>query len=160
MSMKRCWAALLILIGVGVSTPAVASEPQAESNEAAIREVILAAEADCKSYQNGKLIMTKKAWPRVDLTRDGRPDVIVDAREFRCTTAATLWCGTGGCPITVITDGTPHEFLAKGWKIVDWSNLAVLLLEVHGSECGGTNLRKCVRAEVWSEGEFRSVGRE
>ena len=157
MSMKGLWAGLLLMTAVGGMACTSMSEPKAESNEAAIRKVIAAAEADCKGYQDGKLILTKKAWPQVDLTRDGRPDIIVDAREFRCTTAATLWCGTGGCPITVISDGIAYEFFAKGWKVVDWSNLRVLLLEVHGSECGGTNLRKCVRAEVWSEGAFRSV---
>ncbi len=160
MNRTGLWALFLVIIGIGLSACALAKEPQAESNEVAIRKVIETAEADCKGYQNGKLIMTKKAWPRVDLTGDGELDVIVDAREFRCTTAATLWCGTGGCPITVISDGVPHEFLAKGWKVVEWSNLRILLLEVHGSECGGTNLRKCVRAEVWSDGAFRSIDAE
>jgi hypothetical protein len=158
--MKALWVALLLLSGTAASGAnlAHASEAVAERNELALKKVIERAEQDCKGYQDGKLIMTKKAWPRIDLTGDGNPDVIVDARRFRCSTAATLWCGTGGCPITVITDGRAHEFLAKGWKVVDWSNLRILLLEVHGSECGGTNLRNCVRAVVWSEGAFRSVG--
>ncbi len=157
MSMKGFWAALLAIIAVAGSTPALASAAQDGNNEAALRQVIEAAEADCQGYQDGKLILTRKAWPTVDLTGDGRPEMIVNAGEFRCSTAATLWCGTGGCPITVIVDGEAHMLFGRGWKVVDWSNLRVLLLEVHGSECGGTNLRKCVRAVVWSEGAFRSV---
>ena len=144
--------ALAVLMG-----PLASAFTGDQGNEAAVAQVIAEARADCSDYRDGELILPDKPWPEIDLTHDGRMATIVDAHEFHCTTAATLWCGTGGCPVTVIIGGEPHEFMAKGWKVVDWSNIRVLLLEVHGSECGGTNLRKCVRAEVWSDGAFRSV---
>lgn len=125
--------------------------------ETAEQKVFEAARADCKAFENGVFATTRKAIPRIDLTGDGKPDTIIDSVDFRCSTAGTLWCGTGGCALTIIVDGTAHDFLAKGWKVVDWGRFKVLLLQVHGSECGGTNLLTCVRAVVWSDGAFRTV---
>ncbi len=125
--------------------------------ETAEQKVFAAARADCKAFENGVFSTTKKAIPRIDLTGNGIPDAIIDSLQFRCSTAGTLWCGTGGCEITIIVDGIPHKFLAKGWKVVDWTSFKVLLLQVHGSQCGGTNLLTCVRAVVWSDGAFRTV---
>ncbi|MCR9212204.1 MAG: hypothetical protein NXI13_00690 [Proteobacteria bacterium] len=144
---KRISLALLLLV---VAMGGV----QAETAE---QKVFKAAENDCKAFENGVFSTTRKAIPRIDLTGDGIPDTIIDSLQFRCSTAGTLWCGTGGCEITIIVEGKPYEFLAKGWKVVDWTSFKVLLLQVHGSQCGGTNLLNCVRAVVWSDGDFRSV---
>ncbi len=147
--MDRIIGALIVGIGMAVATMAAA--------ETAEQKVMEQARKDCSSFENGVLTTTRKAIPRIDLTGDGVPDTIIDAHEFRCSTAASMYCGTGGCSLWVIVGDKSYAYLAKGWKVVEWANLKVLLLEVHGSECGGTNLRKCVRAEVWSEGGFYSV---
>lgn len=120
--------------------------------------IIQKARQECQSFENGVLEITDKAITRVDLTGDGEPDELVDSRAFSCSSAASLFCGTGGCSLTAIVGGSTTEFLAKGWRIVDWDGQPVLLLAVHGSECGGTNLRRCYNAMAWSEGAFRSVG--
>ncbi len=56
-----------------------------------------------------------------------------------------------------IGHATVRRFHAEGWRVITWDSLPILLLAVHGSECGGTNLRRCFRAVVWSEGAFRSI---
>jgi hypothetical protein len=130
----------------------------AAAAETAEQKVMDEARKDCSSFENGVLATTRKAIPRIDLTGDGIPDTIIDSHEFRCSTSASMYCGTGGCSLWVIVGDTSYPYMAKGWKIVEWANSKILLLEVHGSECGGTNLRKCIRAEVWSDGGFYSVG--
>lgn len=140
-------------------TVAVITAPAAIASEAA-DAVINEARDICRSFDDGVLEVGTGAIVSIDLTGNGIPDEIVDHGEFTCTTALSLFCGTGGCSMTAIADGKPFEFLTKAWKVVDWDGQPILLLVVHGSECGGDNLRRCYRAEVWSENGFRSVGRE
>ena len=138
------WAA----VSFALATPSLASD--------AADQVVEQARQDCQAFENGVLETTDDAVTLVDLTADGQPNEIVDAAGFRCSTG-NLFCGTGGCSLTVLVDETPTEFLAKAWRVIEWGSLPILLLEVHGSACGGTNLRSCFEAVVWSEGGFRSV---
>lgn len=120
--------------------------------------VIEAARGECRSLENGVLEVQDGAVTRIDVSGDGEPDAIVDSARFSCSSSASFFCGTGGCAVTVVVDGKATDFLAKGWTVVDWNDAPVLLLAVHGNACGGTNLRRCVIAFVWSEDAFRSVG--
>lgn len=133
----------------------LAQSPRAQDP---VEKVIERAREECRGFRNGSLTVADGAVTRVDVTGDGQADAVVDARFFRCSSAASLFCGTGGCAITVIADGSTTGFLAKGWRIIPWARHRVLLLEVHGSRCGGTNLRSCFQALNWSEGAFRSLG--
>ncbi len=124
----------------------------------AAEAVIEAARGECRSLEKGVLEVQDGAVTRIDVSGDGKPDAIVDSSKFACSSAASFFCGTGGCAVTIIVDGQATDFLAKGWKVVDWNGAPVVLLAVHGNACGGTNLRRCVIAYVWSEDAFRSVG--
>jgi hypothetical protein len=148
--MIKVWRVVLASVFMIMAAPAIASD--------AANKVVDQARKDCKSFENGILKTTKQTITLTDLTGDGRPEEIVDASQFSCSTAASLFCGTGGCSITIIVNGKPFDFLAKGWKIVKWSDRPILLFAIHGSACGGTNLRRCYQAVVWSEGGFRSIG--
>ena len=91
-----------------------------------------------------------------DFTGDGQPEEIVDASQFACSTAASMWGGTGGTMLWAVVDGQPYEFLAHRWKVVDMDGQTVLLLAVHSSQCGDT-IGPCYRAMVWSDGDFRTT---
>jgi len=140
---------IAVVAALWLPTAALASET--------VEGVIAQARADCRSFENGTLTVAENAIVQADLTGDGRPEEIVDSREFTCSSAASLFCGTGGCTVTVVAEGVARTFLAKAWRIVDWGSQPILLLAVHGSDCGGTNLRRCFEAVVWSEGGFRSL---
>ncbi len=133
-----------------------AVQETAAQETAAQDAVIDEARAQCQAFEDGTFTTTDDVLAQIDLSRDGRPDTLVDGHGFRCT-SGNLYCGTGGCPLTVLVDGSRTDLLARGWRVVDWGTLSVLLLDVHGVGCGGTNLRPCVEALVWSEGAFRSV---
>ncbi len=130
-----------------MATPALA-------NDRTVSGVINTARDECRSLENGTLEVGENAVVEIDLTGDGKANTLIDASEFMCTTAASLFCGTGGCALSAVVDGTPHEFLAKGWRVVKMYDFPVLLLAVHGSECGGSGLRRCIKALSWSEGGF------
>jgi hypothetical protein len=148
--MNRWVSLILFVIAMALTGTARAETPE--------QKVFEQAREQCRSFENGVMTTTGKEVRHMDVTGDGVPDTIIDSFEFRCKPAASMFCGTGGCQLWVIVGDTIHEFRSKGWDVVKWANLTVLLLQVHGSECGGTNLRSCVRAEVWSEGDFHSVG--
>lgn len=159
-------AALLICAGLYWSAGLVAAKaPKTITNTTAqdpagqnpVDKVIERARGECRGFENGMLTVAEGTVTRVDVTGNGQADTVIDARFFRCSSAASLFCGTGGCAISVIADGSTTEFLAKGWRLIPWAPRRILLLEVHGSRCGGTNLRSCFQALSWSEGAFRSL---
>jgi len=122
-----------------------------------IRKAIDAAKVECKALDNGEFSTTEKTIQLADVTGDGRPEEILDASQFACSTAASLYCGTGGCPITVIVDGKGHEFFGHGWKVFKWGKLPILLVRQHGSSCGSYGATPCVGAYTWSDGKFYSL---
>lgn len=152
-----CVAFLAALAGMPQAS--LAEGGRSSKNSAVLEQIIDEARENCRSMDNGVFSYGEGAIHDVDVSGDGEPDVIIDSAGFNCTTAASFWCGTGGCMLSVVIDGESYGFLTQGWEVVDLHNYRVLLLAVHGSECGGSNVRKCVRAEVWSEGAFRSPGR-
>lgn len=143
---------IVALMAMGtLSAPVYASE--------AVDKVVDGARKDCASIENGVFKAGPEAITRVDLTGDGKDNELVDFSHFSCTSGASFYCGTGGCGLTAVVDGVATEFLAKAWKVVDWIDKAVLLLDVHGGLCGGTNLRSCVNALIWDGDSFHGVGK-
>jgi hypothetical protein len=121
--------------------------------------LIGSARADCAAIENGTLAVGEDAVARIDLTGDGTPDTLLDYAKLHCSSAQSFGCGTGGCQLEVMVDGTPGDFLARDWEVYPWDDLVVLLLRVHPSECGMVDgLPPCVRAVSWSEAGWRTVG--
>ena len=129
---------------------AVAGEPLPLATQ-----IVQQAKQECNSLDNGSFHSTEKTITLHDITGDGRPEEFVDASQFSCSTAASLWSGSGGTFLWVIVDGKPFEFLAHKWRVVDFDGHQVLLLAVHSSQCSD-DIGPCYRALVWQEG-FRSI---
>ena len=113
------------------------------------------AKLECGRFDEGQFSATDKAITMHDFTGDGRPEEVIDASQFSCSTAASMWGGSGGRLLWVLVDGKKHEFLAHKWQVVDVDGQKVLLLAVHSSECSDI-VGPCYRALVWSDG-FRTV---
>jgi hypothetical protein len=118
-------------------------------------EIVQKAKSECASFEGGKFNATEQAITLHDVTGDSRPEEVVDASEFSCSTSASMWGGSGGTFLWVIVDGKAYELLAHKWRVVDVDGQKVLLLAVHSSECGDT-IGPCYRALVWSDG-FRTI---
>ncbi|MGD9095721.1 MAG: hypothetical protein PVJ58_07410 [Chromatiales bacterium] len=122
----------------------------------AVAEILRKAESQCAGFEGGQFHMEESAVSAHDFTGDGLPEEVVDASQFACSTAASMWGGTGGTLLWVVVDGKPYEFLTHRWRVVDMDGQNVLLLAVHSSQCGDT-IGPCYRALVWSDGEFRTT---
>lgn len=152
--MRLAPALCLLLSPLPAVTPAFA-----EAWPVPVTAVIDTARAECAAFEGGTLAVGAQAVQQVDLTGDGAANWVVDTHGLDCSSAASLYCGTGGCALDLIVDGTVTETLSKGWRVLEMGPLRVVLLQVHGSDCGGTNLTPCVEARVWDavEGRFTSL---
>ncbi len=138
----------IIIVWIGVSL--VVTEVSADGTK-----IIQNAKNECTNFSNGKFDITERAITLYDFTGDGKLEKIVDSSQFSCSTAASLWSGSGGTILWVIIDGKTYEFLAHKWRVIDMDHQKVLLLAVHSSECSD-KIGPCYRALVWSDG-FRTT---
>lgn len=123
----------------------------------AVNGILDEARAECKSFENGELaIDMDRAVTLVDVTGNGEADEVVDSTAFECSSAASLFCGTGGCGLNVIADGTAFNFLAKGWSVRSGEDAPELAVGVHWSECDYTSF--CFEKFVWTGAGFESLG--
>lgn len=125
----------------------------ANGSETANR-VIEIAKKSC-TLEKGKFTASELAKTSIDLNFDGKPDEIIDESKFSCSTASSLYCGTGGCMLHFIVDDKDYKHLTKEWAIAELGTSKVLIIGIHWSECNYKN--PCMRAVTWREGRFRSL---
>jgi hypothetical protein len=120
--------------------------------------VLAAAAAECAAFENGSFTALPDAVARLDLTGDGvLDDAVVDATYFQCSTAASLYGGSGGTYLTLIAGGQASTHLAQAWQVIDWVGAKVVLLFHSGTACGGFGAQPCVEALVWGGEGFLTV---
>ena len=164
------WPAAMVFVDAGQEGNLIAPQtltalpPDAAQADAlpkaAIAAILDRFRADCADLGTGPLEIGPEAVQRIISEGDGA--WLIDGAGLTCPGAATLVCGgTGGCAMVLLSDGgAAREVLAKGWQMARMGDVPVLLLQVHGSVCGGTNLRRCLRAVVLADGGFQSPGWE
>ena len=114
-----------------------------------LAEKVEAAQKACADFENGEFVLEWGAVSRVDLDGDLRPDWVLNDSAFACSSAASLYCGTGGCESHFLVGDTVISLLNQGWDVVTFGQNRVLLTDVHGSRCGGINPTPCVEALAW-----------
>ena len=123
-----------------------------------VADIVEGARADCESFEAGAFSMQPEAARREDLTGGGE-GWVVDTALMSCSSAASMYCGSGGCSVSFVVGDHVTERIAAGWGIVPFGDRSVLLLDVHGSLCGGINPTPCVEALTWDAetAEFTSL---
>ena len=116
-----------------------------------LAEKVEAAKKACADFENGQFALEWGAVSRVDLDGDLRPDWVLNDNGFACSSAASLYCGTGGCESHFLVGDTVTSLLNQGWDVVTFGRNRVLLMDVHGSRCGGINPTPCVEALTWDQ---------
>lgn len=150
--MRTFFSALfLFLIG---AVPAVAISLQAQ-------ELIDRAAADCSDFENGEFDRGN-AVTEIELrSQFGAIEAeLVDESEYACSSAVSLYCGSGGCMLNLIVDGAVLAWQATGWRLVEWGPDQILLIGRDGGWCGGAGAEVCYEALVWSNGKILTVGSE
>ena len=120
-----------------------------------LQDKVEAAASACAAFENGEFYLEWGAVVRVDLDGDLDHDWFLNESGFACSTAASLFCGTGGCMSHFLVGDELHSLLNQGWDVVDLGPNRVLLADVHGSQCGGMNPTPCVTASTWDKEEKR-----
>jgi hypothetical protein len=141
------WAAS----SLALITPALSADVSELPEQ--LQEKVATARQACAEFENGAFHLEWGAVDRVDLDGDLTHDWVLNERGFSCSTAASLFCGTGGCMSHFLVQDALHSLLNQGWSLADLGSNRVLLADVHGSQCGGINPTPCVTASTWDSDE-------
>lgn len=117
----------------------------------ALQAKIDAARSECASFDSGEFALGEGAIQRVDFDGDGRDDWVVNEGRFACSTAASLYGGTGGSMSHFMIGSDLASIQNQGWEVTQFGPHTVLLARVHGSNCDGINPTPCVTSSVWDE---------
>lgn len=131
-----------------VSSPAAADTADMPS---AVQAKIDAARAECANFDSGEFALEEGAVQRVDLDGDNADDWVVNEGRFACSTAASLYGGTGGAMSHFMIGSELNSIQNQGWTTTKFGPHTVLLARVHGSNCDGINPTPCVVSSVWDE---------
>ena len=145
----RILAVALLATSMVLPIPAIASE--ISELPALLQEKVVQAQQACSDFENGQFSLEWGAVTRVDLDGDLRPDWVLNEVFFACSSAASLYCGTGGCMSHFLVGDDLASVLNQGWDAVYLGPNRVLLTDVHGSQCGGINPTPCVTASTWDK---------
>lgn len=148
--MRSIFSALLVFLASCTSVLAASSEAQSLIERAA---------ADCQSLENGAF---DQGGALTEITlRSQFGDIaaeLVDESKYTCSSAASLYCGSGGCMLNLVADGHVRAWQATGWQLIEWGPDTILLIGRDGVWCGGSGAEVCYEALVWSDEQVLSVG--
>ncbi len=130
------------------ATPAQAADP--------VTAILDRAAAACTGLENGTFDPGEAVQP-VDLTGDGQHNILIDEGKFSCTSAASMYCGSGGCQLHAIVDNQVTTWQATGWRTLTWGPATILLIGRDGGWCGGAGSEVCFEALNWSGDRFLTV---
>lgn len=156
----RTLAAALLVAGLALPMPTVADEISELPPQLA--EKVDQAQKACSDFENGQFSLEWGAVSRVDLDGDLQLDWVLNESFFACSSAVSLFCGTGGCVSHFLVGDRVGSLQNEGWQMSDIGPHRVLLADVHGAQCGGIGPNPCVTASVWDAegGVWRSAGAE
>lgn len=149
MSQISSTACLAIVAAISLASSTAAAETS--DMPSALQAKIDAARSDCASFDNGEFALGEGAIQRADLDGDSKDDWVVNEGLFACSTAASLYGGTGGSISHFLIGAKLASIQNKGWEITQFGPHTVLLAHVHGSNCEGINPTPCVTSSVWDE---------
>lgn len=121
-----------------------------------VSDVLAEAAAQCTALDGGAFT-ANDAVAMLDITGDGPPDTVIDWGRFGCENAASAFSGTGGSPLTVLVGDQRFDMRSKGWFLLPSPPGPVLLLQVHGTDCGGIGADPCFEAVIWNGARFMSI---
>lgn len=132
--------------------PAHAISPKAQ-------DLMDRAAAECRDFENGEFD-SGEAVSEIELRSQFGTVLaeIIDESEYACSSAASLYCGSGGCMLNLIVEGQVRAWQATGWQLIDWGPDRILLIGRDGGWCGGARAEVCYEALIWSDGRILTVG--
>ena len=149
------WKLSVLLVAIGaVCSAAPASAQDLSGLPKPLAKKILAAQQACTELDDGQFALEFGAVHRLDLDGDLYSDWVLDEAGFACSSAASMYCGAGGCVSHFLIGDHVNSLLTQGWDMANIGPQSVLLANVHYSQCGGISPSPCVVASVWDDDEM------
>jgi hypothetical protein len=101
---------------------------------------------EAKAICDGRFSAAPEAVTEVDLNGDGTLDWVVDSGAFQCSSSVTLYCGTQGCGVDTLVDGTRSSFIFHDWGTETENGTTYLTAP---NDSGGTS------RFLWGNGEWQ-----
>jgi hypothetical protein len=122
-----------------------------------INKLINSAKESCIS-DGGSLKLSGNEVRVFDFNSDNITDLtVLNEREYNCSSSASLFQGTAGAMIHMITDNDYISGYAREFEVITtFNNKKVILLNLHGVSCGEVGFVSCVQAITLHEGRFIS----
>ncbi|MCU0827649.1 MAG: hypothetical protein MUE52_09635 [Tabrizicola sp.] len=73
---------------------------------------------EASSYCEGEFSVAPGTVIQRDLNGDGTQDWMLDAAGFACSDSYGLYCGTQGCGVETLIDGTLGSLMLRSWEVV------------------------------------------
>jgi len=152
-------AALACLISV-VALAQVAPYPRE------VEAVLADARKECSDQGASEVKLPATAVRKLDLTGDGRDGYIVDMNEAECVGSPAVYCGTGGCNLTILVarrDGsykTVFDDRVRGYEIKGARGARTIRFALHGGYCGGHGNPSCYKERRVTGKPFRFAMRQ
>lgn len=141
----------MAIVAAGLGLPGTADGFDLSDLPTRLRNAIDRAAQACSDLDNGQFALEWGAVERADLDGDMTRDWVLNESFFACSSAVSLYCGTGGCVSHFLVGDVLISVLNQGWDVVDFGRHRVLLTEVHGTRCGGDDRTPCVTARTWDQ---------
>ena len=155
MRMSALWrsvaACALLLLGITSAAAQPAASQLLNPREAAgARAVVERARNTCLKANGHMLVLEPGAVSRHDLTGNGRADYIIDMTYVRCERLGSIFCGTGGCELSIVVAlprGKFREVFRQ--QVIRYEiepsdgSMRTIRFDLHGTFCGKTGPEPC-----------------
>jgi hypothetical protein len=146
-SIAGCAVLLLGLAGAAAQ-PTVTQTLNARE-AAGAKAVVETARQTCLKANGHMLVLEPGAVSRHDLTGNGRADFIVDLTHVRCERLGNIFCGTGGCELSIVVAlprGKFREVFRQQvirYEIEPDAGMRTIRFDLHGTFCGKAGPEPC-----------------
>lgn len=106
------WAEALLISALTISTPAWSQD--VTKLPPALQQIVDEAKKACAEVNNGEFALEWGSVQRIDLNGDLRSDWVLNDVGFACSSAASLYCGTGGCMSHFLIEDNVATLLGSG----------------------------------------------
>ena len=135
--------------------PALAVAEPLMPTEERVAGLILKAQESC-AIDGGVLDLSGDEIVRYDFDNDGSTDLtILNELEYKCSSSASLFQGTAGAVIHLMTDVDYSHGYAKQYEYIKaFNDVPTVLFHLHGTSCGEVGFVPCVSVVSIHEGRF------
>ena len=135
--------------------PSIATASQLSPVQDRLDKLFTNAQENCED-DGGDLELLGNEISKYDFENDGVTDLtILNEHEYKCSSSLSLFQGTAGAVIHLMTDTEYFYGYARQFKVFTaFKNKQIILLDLHGSSCDEAGYISCIQAITLDAGRF------